>query len=78
MITAKFWIALTIMAFWFASTVNKSIKSFLERSSAIYLSVQKLASNHEIVIDRIETAFGDDDKVVRFDTLRVKKFNRTA
>ena len=28
-------------------------------------------------MEKIESAFGDDDKVLSFDGLRVKKFNRT-
>ena len=32
---------------------------------------------HEIILERVETAFGKDDKVLVYDGLRVKKFNRT-
>lgn len=36
------------------------------------------ASNYEVIFDRLETAFGEDDEVFRFESLRVRKFNRTA
>jgi hypothetical protein len=37
-----------------------------------------MASDYELIIERLETPFGDEDKAIIFDTLRVKKFNRTA
>ncbi|CAO1349063.1 unnamed protein product [Diamesa tonsa] len=33
---------------------------------------------YEITIEKIETLLGDDDKIVTFDGLRVKKYNRTS
>lgn len=33
---------------------------------------------YEITFDRLVTAFGKEDKMFSFDTLRVKKFNRTT
>ena len=32
---------------------------------------------HEIILEKIENAFGEDNKFLSFDGLRVKKFNRT-
>jgi hypothetical protein len=33
--------------------------------------VHQNSSNYEMIMDRVETAFGDDDKVLKFETLRV-------
>ena len=33
---------------------------------------------HEIIFEKIENAFGDDNDFLVFDGLRVKKFNRTT
>lgn len=32
---------------------------------------------YEIIVEKLENAFGKNDKFVYFDSLRVKKFNRT-
>jgi len=46
---------------------------------ALIGSLLKLAScKYEIIVESIETALGDQDKFVSFETLRVKKFNRTT
>lgn len=37
-----------------------------------------MSSKYEIILERVETAFGENDKTIVFDTLRIKKFNRTA
>lgn len=36
------------------------------------------ALSHEFIFDRIENALGSEDKVFRFDTLRVTKSNRST
>jgi hypothetical protein len=33
---------------------------------------------YEVIIERVENAFGADDKFCTLDTLRVKKYNRTT
>jgi hypothetical protein len=43
----------------------------------LVICLQKIVS-YEIIVERIETALGDDDELFIFETLRVKKFNRTA
>ena len=32
---------------------------------------------HEIILEKIESAFGEDNKFLSFDGLRIKKINRT-
>jgi hypothetical protein len=36
------------------------------------------ASDYEVILEKIESAFGEDDKTLAFESLRVKKFNRTT
>lgn len=35
-------------------------------------------SRYEIIWERFESPFGKEDKIVVFETLRIKKFNRTT
>lgn len=43
------------------------------------LSVAVLVEmKYEVVIERVENAFGSEDKAVMMDTLRVKKWNHTT
>ena len=32
---------------------------------------------HELILEKVENALGDDNNFLTFDGLRVKKFNRT-
>jgi hypothetical protein len=36
------------------------------------------SSHYEMILESVENAFGENDKIIEFPTLRVKKFNRTA
>jgi hypothetical protein len=36
------------------------------------------SSKYEITLERFEGAFGDEDKLLNLDGLRIKKFNRTS
>jgi hypothetical protein len=35
-------------------------------------------SKYEVILERFESAFGGDDKMLKVEDLRVKKFNRTT
>lgn len=60
---------------------NVSYKKFKMKiflAVAFVFVISNEAAKYEIIFDRLETAFGEKDKVFRFDTLRVTKFNRTT
>jgi hypothetical protein len=49
-----------------------------KKKSTVQQNFHQMPSNYEIILDRMETVLGDDDKMLDLGTLRVKKFNRTA
>ena len=69
-------IFLTIL-FAISLSVNKYI--YLN-SILLFLDItfhQKISSKYEIILEKFESALGDDDKMLTLGSLRVKKFNRT-
>lgn len=75
--TSKISVAtLLITIFFIFKTVSfKKLTSWLSNNE--HFAYQN-ASKYEIILERIEPAFGDDDKVVKFDTLRIQKVNRST
>jgi hypothetical protein len=39
--------------------------------------VGQTVAHYELKVDRLEPLLGDDDQMFSFDTLRIKRFNRT-
>lgn len=66
---------LLLNCFSFNFKLVRNLLCKLQCSLKYFLS--KAEAGYEIVFDRIESAWGDDDKFVKFETLRVKKYNRT-
>ena len=44
----------------------------------MFILFLKGVSFYEITVEGLETAFGEDDQIFSFETLRIKKFNRTS
>lgn len=45
---------------------------------ALVFTASFVEAKYEIIVDRVENILGSEDKAVVFETLRVKKFNRTT
>lgn len=58
--------------------MNSSRKLWLIFMLSSIIYVVEMGSRYEIILERVESAFGKDDKILSYDSIRIKKFNRTT
>lgn len=58
---------------------SKKMKNFTSKLFLLFSLISTLIeAKYEIILDRFELPFGENDQIISVPTFRVKKFNRTT